>query len=228
MLDNFKICIKYFIFGIVIFSLAVPVTITISGLFSETVYAQKKKERRKPPKAKRTQTMSKKVGAEFIKAQEALGEDLPDRAMDILTNLLRRDDLRPFEQAQIIRLQAYVYAEKEDYDKSLDYLQRVFSLNALQPQDQLDLQFQIAQLYLATDKWNEGHQQLLRWFDNAEEMGFPPGPSAHALLAQIYLYFASETERDSPEEKQYYRKAEPHAEKAVLSAAEPRENWYQI
>ena len=47
-------------------------------------------------------------------------------------------------------------------------------------------------------------------------MGFPPGPSAHALLAQIYLYFASETERDSPEEKQYYRKAEPHAEKAVF------------
>ena len=228
MLDNFKFCVKYFIFGIVIFSLAVPATITISGLFSETVYAQKKKERRKPPKAKRTQTMSKKVGAEFIKAQEALGEDLPDRAMDILTNLLRRDDLRPFEQAQIIRLQAYVYAEKEDYDKSLDYLQRVFSLNALQPQDQLDLQFQIAQLYLATDNWNEGHQQLLRWFDNAEEMGFPPGPSAHALLAQIYLYFASETERDSPEEKQYYRKAEPHAEKAVLSAAEPRENWYQV
>ena len=59
-------------------------------------------------------------------------------------------------------------------------------------------------------------------------MGFPPGPSAHALLAQIYLYFASETESDSPEEKQYYRKAEPHAEKAVFSAAEPRENWYQI
>ena len=71
--------------------------------------------------------MSKKVGAEFIKAQEAMGEDLPDRAMDILTNLLRRDDLRPFEQAlEIIRLQAYVYAEKEDYDKSLDYLQLFF------------------------------------------------------------------------------------------------------
>ena len=158
---------------------------------------KKRKKEEKPPKAKRTQTMSKKVGVEFIKAQEALGEDLPDRAMDILTNLLRRDDLRPFEQAQIIRLQAYVYAEKEDYDKSLDYLQRVFSLNALQPQDQLDLQFQIAQLYLATDKWNEGHQQLLRWFYNAEEMD-STGPSAHALLAQIYLYFASETERDSP------------------------------
>ncbi len=65
MLDNLKFCIKYFIFGIVIFSLAVPATITVSGLFSETVYAQKKKERRKPPKAKRTQTMSKKVGAEL-------------------------------------------------------------------------------------------------------------------------------------------------------------------
>ena len=89
MLDNLKIYIKHFIFVFVIFSLALPATITISGLFSDTVYAQKKKERRKPPKAKRTQTMSKKVGAEFIKAQEALGEDLPDRAFDILSNLLR-------------------------------------------------------------------------------------------------------------------------------------------
>ena len=44
MLDNFKFCFKYFIFGIVIFSLAVPATITISGLFSETVYAQKRKK----------------------------------------------------------------------------------------------------------------------------------------------------------------------------------------
>ena len=70
--------------------MALPATITISGLFSDTVYAQKKKERRKPPKAKRTQTMSKKVGAEFIKAQEALGEDLPDRAFDILSSFFLR------------------------------------------------------------------------------------------------------------------------------------------
>ena len=49
MLDNLKMYIKYFIFVFVIFSLALPVTITISGLFSDTVYAQKKKERRKPP-----------------------------------------------------------------------------------------------------------------------------------------------------------------------------------
>ena len=227
-MDKFKTFFRYFIFVFVIFSLALPAATLISGLFSETVNAQQKKEKRKPPKAKRTQTMSKKVGAEFIKAQEALGDDLPDRAMDILNNLLRRDDLRPFEQAQIIRLQAYVFAEKEDYNKSLDYLQRVYNLNALQPQAQLDLQFQIAQLYLATDNWNKGHDMLVKWFDDAEMMGFPPGPSAHALLAQIYIYFASETERDSPEERQYYRKAEPHAEKAVLSAAEPRENWYQI
>ncbi len=228
MQDKLKYFFRSFVIIFVVFTLSIPATITVSSLFSETVYAQKKKERRKPPKAKRTQTMSKKVGAEFIKAQEALGDDLPDRAMSILTNLLRRDDLRPFESAQIVRLQAYVYADKEDYDKCLELLERVYSLNALQPQDQLDLQFQISQLYLAVDQWNTGHEKLLKWFKDAEEMGLPAGPSAHALLAQIYLYFASETEKDSPEEKQYYRKAEPHAEKAVFASAEPRENWYQV
>ena len=87
--------------------------------------------------------MTKKVGAEFIKAQEALSEDLPDRAFTILENLMRREELREFEKAQITRLQAYVWAEKDDYPKAMTYLQRSFNYNALQPQAQLDLQFQI-------------------------------------------------------------------------------------
>ena len=64
MHDRLKDFFRNFIIVFVIFTLSIPVSITVSSLFSETAYAQKKKERRKPPKAKRTQTMSKKVGAE--------------------------------------------------------------------------------------------------------------------------------------------------------------------
>jgi hypothetical protein len=49
MLDNIKIFAKNFVFVFVVLSLTLPATITISGLFSDTVYAQKKKEKRKPP-----------------------------------------------------------------------------------------------------------------------------------------------------------------------------------
>ena len=218
---------KRFIFFVLIFSLALPLSVVFDALTVSDVYAAKK-ERKKPPKARRTQTMSKKVGADFIKAQEALGEEQGDKALKILNNLLRNPDLRDFEKATIVRLKGYVYAEQEDYPKSMSFLQEALSYNALAPQDQLDLQFGIAQLYLAIDQWDRGLSELLEWFDNAEALGNPPGPSAHALLAQIYLYFASETPKDSPEEKQFYRKAEPHAEIAVLQATEPRENWYQI
>ena len=218
---------RKFIYFTLIFSLALPVSIVIDAITLNDVYAAKK-ERKKPPKARRTQTMSKKVGTEFIKAQEALGEEQGDKALKILNNLLRNPDLRDFEKATIVRLKGYVFAEKEDYPQSMRYLKEALSYNALEPQAQLDLQFGIAQLYLAIDQWDKGLSELLEWFDNAEAMGNPPGPSAHALLAQIYLYFASETPKDSPEEKQFYRKAEPHAEIAVLQAAEPRENWYQI
>ncbi len=227
MQDNFLKFFKGLIFGVVIISFAIPVSVVFENIFDGTVYAAKK-ERRKPPKARRTQTMTKKVGAEFIKAQEALSEDLPDTAFTILENLLRREDLRDFEKAQITRLQAYVWAEKDDYSKAMIYLQRSFNYNALQPQAQLDLQFQIAQLHLALDKWKEGEVLLTQWFEDAEAFGSPPGPSAHALLAQIYLYFASDEKKDSPEEAQFYRKAEPHAQIAVFRATEPRENWYQI
>jgi hypothetical protein len=218
---------RKFIYFILIFSLALPVAIVFDAITLHEVYAAKK-ERKKPPKARRTQTMSKKVGTEFIKAQEALGEEQGDKALKILNNLLRNPDLRDFEKATIVRLKGYVFAEKEDYPQSMKYLKEALSYNALEPQAQLDLQFGIAQLYLAIDQWDKGLSELLEWFDNAEAMGNPPGPSAHALLAQIYLYFASETPKDSLEERQFYRKAEPHAEIAVLQAAEPRENWYQI
>ena len=218
---------RKFIYFILILSLALPVSVIFEAISLNEVYAEKK-ERKKPPKARRTQTMSKKVGADFIKAQEALGEEQADKALSILNNLLRNQDLRDFEKATIVRLKGYVYAEKEDYPQSMKFLKEALSYNALEPQAQLDLQFGIAQLYLAVDQWDKGLSELLEWFDNAEAMGNPPGPSAHALLAQIYLYFASETEKDSPEEKAFYKKAEPHAEIAVLQAAEPRENWYQI
>ena len=218
---------RKFIYFILILSLALPVSVIFEAISLSEVYAAKK-ERKKPPKARRTQTMSKKVGADFVKAQETLGEEQADKALSILNNLLRNQDLRDFEKATIVRLKGYVYAEKEDYPQSMKFLKEALSYNALEPQAQLDLQFGIAQLYLAVDQWDKGLSELLEWFDNAEAMGNPPGPSAHALLAQIYLYFASETEKDSPEERAFYKKAEPHAEIAVLQAAEPRENWYQI
>ena len=78
-----------------------------------------KENRPPPPKARRTQTMSKKVGKEFIKAQQLLGDDKPDEALKILDNLLRDSELRDYEKATIVRLKGYVYAEKEDYPQSM-------------------------------------------------------------------------------------------------------------
>ncbi|MDA9905238.1 TonB family protein [Hyphomicrobiales bacterium] len=187
-----------------------------------------KNGRRITKKTSRTQTMSRIVGTEFIKAQEALSEEQGDKALKILDNLLRNPDLRDFEKATIIRLKGYIYVGKEDYLQSMFFLKEAFSYKVLEPQAQLDLQFGIAQLYLAIDQWGNGLYELLDWFDDAEAIGYPPGPSAHALLSQIFLYLASSTEKGSLVEKQFYKKAKPHAEEVLLNSSEPRENWIQI
>ncbi len=173
-------------------------------------------------------TLRKDIGAEFIRANDYMYKKDFDKALYILDNILKNSDLRVYEIATILRLKGYAFAEKEDYQQSMQFLQQSLSYNALEPQAQLDLQFGIAQLYLALDQWGNGLNELLDWFYNAEVSGNPPGPSAHALLSQIYLYFTSETETGSLAEKQFYEKAKPHAEIAVSKAAEPRENWYQI
>ncbi len=121
---------RKFIYFFLIFSLALPVSALFDAVTLSDVYAAKK-ERKKPPKARRTQTMSKKVGADFIKAQEALGDEQGDKALKILDNLLRDSELRDFEKATIVRLKGYVYAEKEDYPQSMFFLKEALSYNAL-------------------------------------------------------------------------------------------------
>jgi len=185
------------------------------------------KEFSEDQKSKARKTMSKEVGKEFIKAQKLLSDDKPDEALKILEGLLNNQKLREYEIAVILRFKGYVYAEKEDYQKSLDLLAKSFSMNALEPQSQLDLQFGIAQVYLAIDQWGNGLYEILDWFKNYKSSGGIPGPSFQSLVSQIYLYLASETEPGSLAEKQFYQKAEPYAEMAV-NHLEFRENWLQI
>ena len=117
---------RKFIYFILILSLALPVSVIFEAISFNEVYAAKK-ERKKPPKARRTQTMSKKVGADFIKAQEALGEEKPDESLKILDRLLSSQELSDFERATIYRLKGYVFAEKEDYQQSMQFLQQSVS-----------------------------------------------------------------------------------------------------
>ena len=76
-------------------------------------FMQQKKKERNHQKLDVHKLCQRKSGADFIKAQEALGEEQGDKALKILNNLLRNPDLRDFEKATIVRLKGYVYAEKK-------------------------------------------------------------------------------------------------------------------
>ena len=91
-----KNILRKFIYIVLIFSLAIPVSTIFEAITFNEVYAAKK-ERKKPPKARRTQTLSKKVGTDFLKAQEALGEEKPDESLKILDRLLSNQELSDFE-----------------------------------------------------------------------------------------------------------------------------------
>ena len=81
-----KNILRKFIYFVLILSLAIPLSTVFEAITFNEVYAQKK-ERKKPPKARRTQTLSKKVGTDFLKAQEALAEEKPDESLKILDRL---------------------------------------------------------------------------------------------------------------------------------------------
>ena len=102
-----KNILRKFIYFVLILSLAIPVSTVFEAITFNEVYAQKK-ERKKPPKARRTQTLSKKVGTDFLKAQEALAEEKPDESLKILDRLLSNQELSDFEKATIYRLKGCI------------------------------------------------------------------------------------------------------------------------
>jgi tetratricopeptide (TPR) repeat protein len=162
-------------FAIVVIDRASP-----SSLIPQAVAQDEKKEQRE---TRRTPALRNKVYERLAEAQVLAEEKNYAGAKEILDDMISEEGkraLNSYELANVYNLQAFLSYSREDYQGSLRYYELVISQPDIPLAMEINTRFTIAQLYFVQEKWQQGIDALLVWFDLNEK----PNAGAYVLLAQ--------------------------------------------
>lgn len=146
---------------------------------------------------------------------EAAGEKFQDNDYEegmALVDRLKLDRLNDYERAQIYKLKAFMSYGTGDIQGAIDNFRKAIGEEILPIREEIDIRFNIAQLYAALFEWKEVIAALREWFPYVQE----PEPLAYYLLA--VAYYQLEEFEDSVH----------WAEVAVDATPEPKESWLQL
>jgi len=125
---------------------------------------------------------------------------------------LNLERLSPYERSRVEQIFAAVAHAQDDTASARKHLGLALASGGLNDLEMSAVRFQLAQLYLAEEKWHEGIQALEEWFATTTT----PNSAAYYLLAAAY-YQLGETQ-----------KALAPAQKAIDLAEKPQESWVQL
>ena len=158
--------------------------VTPGSLVSSAV-AQDDKPKQNKRETRRTPALRNKVYERLAEAQGlAEAKDFAG-AVAILTDMIAEDGkraLNSYELANVYNLFAFLSYATEDYAQSLRYYEQVIAQPDIPLAMEINTRFTIAQLYFVQEKWQQGIDALLVWFDLSEK----PNAGAYVLLAQGY------------------------------------------
>lgn len=170
-------------------------------------YAQKKDEGKKPP----ANSIDAATGKILTEAIEALNAEKFGAASAAIGKL-KLDGLSPYERSRVEQILATIDQSQDKYASAREHLLAAISAGGLNDEEVSQTKYQIAQMYLAEEKWKEGAAALEEWFKTATK----PNSAAYYLLAVAYY-----------QQEQFDRALAP-AQKAVDLAEKPQESWIQL
>jgi len=153
-------------------------------LMSEAV-AQEDKPKKDKRETRRTPALRNKVYERLAEAQTLAEAKDYAAAAEILNDMISVDGkkaLNSYELANVYNLHAFLSYAKEDYAGSLRYYEQVIAQPDIPLAMEINTRFTIAQLYFVQEKWQQGIDAMLVWFDLNEQ----PNADAYVLLAQGY------------------------------------------
>lgn len=145
-------------------------------------------------------------------AQELMAADDYSKAESQLLALLKLTKSGSYDRAVVQQTLAYVYSSTERYGKATTQFEQALNSGALPEQVSHNLRYNLAQLYIAEQRYQSGLQLLKQWI--AKEPS-PPN-SAHILMASAYYYIND------------FKGAISHLKIAIKQSAKPEEAWYQL
>ena len=151
-----------------------------------------------------TYTMDPRTAKRFGEAYESFQEDDPDGALAALGKLRMRS-LNPYEKASVFRLRGFIAYSQGDLTEARDLLQQALAENGLPPDNQAELTFNIAQMWLQEQNWDEGIAALNEYLKLVKV----PNATPYHLLAIAYFQKADYEGALAPAQKAYEISAEP-------------------
>ena len=154
------------------------------GLILSQAAAQDEKQK-KERATRRTPALRNKVYERLAEAQGLAEAKDYAGAAAILNDMIAEDGkraLNSYELANVYNLFAFLSYATEDYAQSLRYYEQVIAQPDIPLAMEINTRFTIAQLYFVQEKWQQGIDALLVWFDLSEK----PNAGAYVLLAQGY------------------------------------------
>ena len=143
-------------------------------------------------------------------------DDLQAGRMDEAREALEKINLNraaPYEVSRIEQLFAAIDQSQEKYGDAREHLMKALASGGLNDKEASSAQFQIAKLYIAEERWNDGLAVLQEWF--AKEPS--PNSAAYYTLAAVYYQLENIDAAVEP------------AQKAVeLGGDNPQETWLQL
>ena len=159
-----------------------PVT---PGSLVSSANAQDDKAKQDKRETRRTPALRNKVYERLAEAQGLAEAKHYAGAAAILNDMIAEDGkraLNSYELANVYNLFAFLSYATEDYPQSLRYYEQVIAQPDIPLAMEINTRFTIAQLYFVQEKWQQGIDALLVWFDLSEK----PNAGAYVLLAQGY------------------------------------------
>ena len=137
-------------------------------------------------------------------------------AITILEDVLPRAKRESkFAHALVIQLIAQNYLLEKNYGAAIPYLATIVKLNALQPQSQESVIYQLATLYLGKSRYDDAIHLYRRVIASKEKSKQPVKPDLWYRLGLAYSF------------KHDYPSADRYIARAIRKAKTPHKDWYQ-
>ena len=158
-----------------------------------------------------TPVLSRHAYQTIQSAQALLSAGKTIQAIKALKKLVDTTAARPYEQAVALQSLAHAEMSRDRPAAALELLERSLALAALPDDAQQRTRYNLAQLYMVTERFAPAVEQLQQWFAKEAQ----PTAEAHALFGSAHLQL------------KHYRSAVEPLRQAIALSKQPRESWYQ-
>ena len=144
--------------------------------------------------------------------QNDIDEGKNDEALQKLLKMIAAGNIKDYDAAVVHQTVGYIHNNLGDFKASAESFVKALSYDALPKEVTHKLYYTVTQLLIYSEKYQEGLNYILKWFENEKK----PEPEAYILAATAYYYLENHQEVIS------------YASKAVSLTKTPPLNWYEL